>query len=60
MNTAIATKPDEAVTTPSVTAEDIVLVIRAAPDVPYADVVRAHDAAAGAGISKVGLMDTPP
>lgn len=41
------------------TADDIVLVIRAAPDVPYNDVIRAHDAATAAGISKVGLMDIP-
>lgn len=40
--------------------DDIILVIRAAPDVPYADVVRAHDAAAAAGIARVGLMDAPP
>jgi hypothetical protein len=25
--------------------------------VPYGDVIRAHDAAAAAGIAKVGLMD---
>ena len=39
-------------------AEDLVLIIRPAPEVPYADVVRAHDAAMAAGIAKVGLMDT--
>ena len=39
--------------------DDIVLVIRAAPDVPYNDVIRAHDAATAAGITKVGLMDAP-
>jgi biopolymer transport protein ExbD len=41
-------------------ADDLVLVLRPAREVPYADVVRAHDAAAGAGIAKVGLMDAPP
>ena len=41
-------------------AEDLVLVIRSNPDVPYGDVIRAHDAAAGAGIVKVGLMDAGP
>lgn len=39
--------------------DDIILVIRAAPDVPYNDVIRAHDAATSAGITKVGLMDAP-
>src|SRR5262249_28731268 len=32
-------------------AEDLVLIIRPARDVPYADVVRAHDAATAAGIA---------
>lgn len=41
-------------------AADIVLVIRSEGDVPYGDVIRAHDAAAAAGIPKVGLMDAPP
>ena len=41
-------------------AEDMVLVIRPEPGVPYGDVIRAHDAAAAAGIAKVGLMDAPP
>jgi biopolymer transport protein ExbD len=40
------------------TQEDIILVIRAGPEVPYGDVIRAHDAAAAANIAKVGLMDT--
>jgi biopolymer transport protein ExbD len=40
-----------------VTSEDLVLVIRSESDVPYGDVIRAHDAAAAAGIAKVGLMD---
>lgn len=40
--------------------EDLVLVIRAESGVPYGDVIRAHDAAAAAGITKVGLMDTRP
>ena len=39
--------------------DDIVLVIRAAADVPYSDVIRAHDAATAAGITRVGLMDAP-
>jgi biopolymer transport protein ExbD len=43
-----------------VSAEDLVLVIRPEPGVPYGDVIRAHDAAAAAGIAKVGLMDAPP
>ena len=38
-------------------ADDLVLVIRSEADVPYGDVIRAHDAAAAAGIGKVGLMD---
>jgi biopolymer transport protein ExbD len=38
-------------------AEDLVLVIRSNADVPYGDVIRAHDAATAAGIVKVGLMD---
>lgn len=38
-------------------AEDLVLVIRSEADVPYGDVIRAHDAATAAGIGKVGLMD---
>jgi biopolymer transport protein ExbD len=41
-------------------AEDLALIIRADPAVPYGDVIRAHDAATAAGIAKVGLMDTPP
>ena len=40
-----------------VTQEDIVLVIRSEATVPYGDVIKAHDAAAAAGIAKVGLMD---
>lgn len=43
-----------------VSAEDLVLVIRPEAGVPYGDVIRAHDAAAAAGIVKVGLMDAPP
>jgi biopolymer transport protein ExbD len=43
-----------------VTSEDLVLVIRPEAGVPYGDVIRAHDAAASAGIAKVGLMDAPP
>lgn len=42
------------------TPEDLILVIRSGGDVPYGDVIRAHDAAAAAGFSKVGLMDAPP
>jgi biopolymer transport protein ExbD len=38
--------------------DDLLLVIRSEPDVPYGDVVRAHDAAAAAGITRVGLMAT--
>jgi biopolymer transport protein ExbD len=38
--------------------DDIILVIRSGPEVPYGEVIRAHDAAAAAGIVKVGLMDT--
>jgi biopolymer transport protein ExbD len=41
-------------------AEDLALVIRADASVPYGDVIRVHDAATGAGIAKVGLMDTAP
>lgn len=37
--------------------EDLLLVIRAEVGVPYGDVIRAHDAAAAAGIKRVGLMD---
>jgi biopolymer transport protein ExbD len=40
-----------------VSSDDLVLVIRSEPNVPYGDVIRAHDAAAAAGIGKVGLMD---
>lgn len=40
-----------------VTTEEIVLIIRPEAGVPYADVIRAHDAAAQAGIKKVGVMD---
>jgi biopolymer transport protein ExbD len=40
------------------TQDDIILVIRSGPEVPYGEVIRAHDAAAAAGIAKVGLMDT--
>lgn len=36
---------------------DIVLIIRSEPGVPYGDVIRAHDAAAAANITQVGLMD---
>ncbi len=39
------------------TAEEIVLIIRPDSGVPYSDVIRAHDAAAQAGITKVGMMD---
>lgn len=42
-----------------VSTDDLVLVIRSEPAVPYGDVIRAHDAAAAAGIVKVGLMDAP-
>jgi len=42
------------------TADDLVLIIRSHGDVPYGDVIRAHDAATAAGIAKVGLMDAPP
>jgi biopolymer transport protein ExbD len=41
-------------------AEDLALVIRADANIPYGDVIRAHDAATAAGIAKVGLMDTAP
>jgi biopolymer transport protein ExbD len=41
-------------------ADDLALVIRSEPDVPYGDVIRAHDAATAAGIAKVGLMDVGP
>jgi biopolymer transport protein ExbD len=41
-------------------AGDLELIIRSGGDVPYGDVIRAHDAAAAAGIAKVGLMDTAP
>jgi len=37
--------------------DDMVLIIRPEAGVPYPDVIRAHDAAARAGIKKVGLMD---
>lgn len=37
--------------------EEIILIIRSEADVPYADVIRAHEAAAAAGIEKIGLMD---
>ncbi len=43
-----------------VTAEEVVLIIRPEAGVPYADVIRAHDAAAQAGIKKVGVMDVKP
>jgi biopolymer transport protein ExbD len=43
-----------------VTTEDVVLIIRPEAGVPYADVIRAHDAAAQAGIKKVGVMDVKP
>lgn len=43
-----------------VTTEEIVLIIRPEAGVPYADVIRAHDAAAQAGIKKVGVMDVKP
>lgn len=39
--------------------DDLILIIRAAADVPYADVIRAHESAAAAGIEKIGLMDAP-
>ncbi len=38
--------------------KDLVLVIRSEPDVPYGDVIKAHDAASAAGITQVGLMDS--
>jgi biopolymer transport protein ExbD len=38
--------------------KDIVLVIRSEPEVPYGDVIKAHDAASAAGITQIGLMDT--
>jgi biopolymer transport protein ExbD len=38
---------------------EVVLIIRAEADVPYADVIRAHEAAAAAGIDKVGMLDSP-
>lgn len=41
-----------------VTPDDIELVIRSEPNVPYGDVIKAHDAAAAANIGKVGLMDS--
>jgi biopolymer transport protein ExbD len=41
-------------------AGDLELIVRSDGDVPYGDVIRAHDAAAAAGIAKVGLMDTGP
>ncbi len=43
-------------------ADEVVLIVRPDAAVPYADVVRAHDAATRAGISRIGLMDvaTPP
>lgn len=37
--------------------DDIILIIRSEPDIPYADVIRAHEFAAAAGIEKIGLMD---
>jgi biopolymer transport protein ExbD len=37
--------------------DEVVLIIRSQPDVPYADIIRAHEAAASAGIEKVGLAD---
>lgn len=40
--------------------EDVELVIRAADAVPYGDVIRAHDAALAAGVSRIGLTDVPP
>jgi biopolymer transport protein ExbD len=40
--------------------EEIVLIIRPDAAVPYPDVIRAHDAAAQAGIKKVGMMDVKP
>jgi biopolymer transport protein ExbD len=40
-------------------APEMVLIVRAGADVPYADVIRAHEAAAAAGIEKVGMMDLP-
>lgn len=42
------------------TAEKIVLIIRPDAAVPYPDVIRVHDAAAKAGITKVGMMDVRP
>ena len=38
-------------------ADEVVLIIRPEATVPYPDVVRAHDAAARAGISRIGMMD---
>ncbi len=43
-----------------ITTEEVVLIIRPEAGVPYADVIRAHDAAAQAGIKKVGVMDVKP
>jgi biopolymer transport protein ExbD len=34
---------------------EVILIINAEADVPYADVIRAHEAAAAAGIEKVGM-----
>jgi biopolymer transport protein ExbD len=38
--------------------KDVVLIIRSEPDVPYGDVIKAHDAASAAGITQIGLMDS--
>jgi len=53
-------QPRLAALTKGASPEDLVLVIRSEGEVPYGDVIRAHDAAAMAGFSKVGLMDTAP
>jgi len=37
--------------------DKLILIIRPDAAVPYPDVIRAHDAAAQAGITKVGMMD---
>lgn len=37
--------------------EELILIIRAEANVPYADVIRAHEAAAAAGIERIGIMD---
>jgi biopolymer transport protein ExbD len=37
--------------------DDVILIIRSQPHVPYADVIRAHEGATAAGIEKIGLLD---